>query len=329
MKVEFKKIIIKMPNFIGDSIMTLPAIELVRQEYPNASISIVCKRNIVDIFQDKNIAEIIIDDTKENKKNRFKKTINLLFEIRKEKYDLGILFHNTFIDAFIFKLSKISTIIGYDKEHRKILLDFSLKIDRTRHYVNHYANLINQFCDNKYTKLPKMNLNSQISTLLPKNNNQNIAFNLGGENKDIRRYPKDLALKLFEFLKDEKFNILLLGDKEDKKNNDIYEEYLKKQKSKVYNFSGKTSLREYINLISSSDLLVTIDTSAMHISAAVGTKFLVLVGKGSSAFETVYPKVDFADFIFSGKDLIKDEDLIKAIKPIDIKNKILKIISGK
>lgn len=33
-KLYMKNIIIRMPNFIGDSINTLPAIDLLKQEYP-------------------------------------------------------------------------------------------------------------------------------------------------------------------------------------------------------------------------------------------------------------------------------------------------------
>ena len=55
-------IIIKTPNFIGDTIMMMSALELVKMEYPNAKITIVCKEYSKDLFRSKNINKIIIYD---------------------------------------------------------------------------------------------------------------------------------------------------------------------------------------------------------------------------------------------------------------------------
>ncbi len=315
-------IIIKMPSFLGDSIMTLSAFELLKKEYPNASFTIVCKPSTKDIFRDKGVDKIIIDDTKSSKKGRIRRTFSLLKKIRLKKYDLGVLFHNTFLDALIFKLSHIQTIIGYEKENRKFLLDFWLKIDRTRHYVNHYANLINQYLDNKYSTLPPMLLNVEKSNLIQKKDKILIGFILGGENKGTRHYPQSMALELFKLCDENQIDIVLLGDKDDNQNNKIYEEFLIQKSKSILNLSGKTTVSEFIDAIATLDLLITIDSSPMHIAASTHTNFLVLVGKGSSAFDTVYPKVNFGNYIFKGNNLIKDEDLIKAIKPNDIYEKI-------
>jgi len=308
-------IIIKTPNFIGDTIMMLPALELLKMEYPDAKFTVVCKKPSRDIFRDKDIEEIIIDDTKG--KNRFSKTIKLVKTIKNKHYDLGILFHNTFIDALIFKLSHIDTIIGYEKENRKILLDFWLKIDKTRHYVNHYANLVNQYLGNKYTTLPQMKLHTQKQHLIKKDEKTVIGFVLGSD-KDSRGYPKELSLRLFSKLKNRDFHIVLIGDENDLKSNILYEKQLKKDQITCTNLTAKTSVAEFIDIINDLDLLITIDTSALHIAASTGTDFIALIGKGSSAFDTVKPKVEFGSYIFKGERYIKDEDLIKEIKADDI-----------
>lgn len=316
-------IIIKLPNFIGDSIMTIPAIEILKKEYPNASFTIVCKASSKDIFREKGIHKFIVE---KNLSSRTKRAFNLLSEIRKEKYQLGILFHNTFLDALIFKLSKIDTIIGYNKENRKIMLDFWLKIDRSRHYVNHYANLINQYLNNKYTTLPPMNIYYKKSKFISTTEKPIVGFVLGGENKGTRTYPKNLSLELFKEIKDDNYHIVLIGDNQDNINNAIYQEYLESKDIKVKNLSGKTNISEFIDVIGSLDLLVTIDSSAMHIASATKTPFLVLVGKGTSAFDTVYPKGDFGTILFAGQNKIQDADLIKSIKPKEIKDKINQLL---
>ncbi|NOR55886.1 MAG: hypothetical protein GQ531_06730, partial [Sulfurovum sp.] len=327
--MEIMNIIVRTPNFIGDSIMMLPALELLKLEYPDAKFTIVCKASSKDIFRDKGIDTIIIDDTKSEKRGRLSRVKKLISTLREKEYDLGILFHNTFLDALIFKLSHIRTIVGYDNESRKILLDFHLKIDRSRHYVNHYANLVNQYLDNKYRSLPAMHLHSEASKLIETNTTRpTVGFVLGANTKDTRFYPKDLSLALFNLLKTEELNIVLLGDKDDSEYNVVYESYLMEQESTCQNLSGKTNVSEFIDAIATVDVLVTIDTSALHIAAAVETNFILLQGKGTSAFSLVQPKVSFGEYIFEGGNMIQDKDAIAAIEPVVIKDRIIKMLKS-
>ncbi len=312
-------IIIKTPNFIGDTIMSLSAFELLKLEYPQANFTVVTQAPCVDIFRGKGVKRIIIDKSKVSDKNRLK----LLKDIREDSYDLGILFHNTFIDALLFKLAHIDKIIGYNKENRKILLDFYLKIDRNRHYINHYAFLINSFLDNKYKSLPPLELNYNDTLLIKKDKKPLVGFVLGGDNKGSRSYPQLLSLELFELLKDEDIDIVLLGDRDDNKNNKIYQEYMKHNNKEVINLSGATTVGEFIDIIASVDLLVTIDTSAMHIASATNTKFITLVGKGTSIFESVKPKVDFGKYLYKDNLDIDDRGAISNIEPQRVKEAIL------
>ncbi len=312
-------IIIKTPSFIGDAIMMLPALELIKLEYPEANITIVCKDNCQDIFRGHGINKIIIDKTKGD--NRLKKTVSIIKNIREDRYDLGVLFHNTFMDALIFKLSNIDFIIGYDKEQRRILLDFWLKIDRSRHYINHYANLVNKYLKEKYTLLPPLKLYTKKQNFVAKKTKPLIGFVLG-THKDTRGYPQELSLELFSLLKNSAYEVVLLGDCNDKSNNLKYEKQLKENKIEVTNLTDKTSVGDFIDIINILDLLVTIDSSSMHIAAATNTNFITIIGKSASPFEVVKPKVDFGSYLFKGEICIKDADFIKNIKPQEIVKEI-------
>ena len=143
-----KRIIVKTPGFIGDTIMMTPALELLKEEFTGVKFTIVCKRSCVDVFDGReDIEKIIIDDVKEG--NLLVRVIRLIRKIRMNKYEMGFIFHNTLLDALIFKLSRISKLIGYNKEGRGFLLDYTEKVNRSRHYVNNYCHLVNAFLGNK------------------------------------------------------------------------------------------------------------------------------------------------------------------------------------
>ncbi len=137
-----------------------------------------------------------------------------------------------------------------------------------------------------------------------------------------------MSLELFEQIKNDNYNIVLIGDKQDNINNNKYHEFLDKENINVQHLSKKTNISEFIDLIGSLDLLITIDSSAMHIVAATQTPFLVLIGKGTSAFDTVCPKVKFGNILFSGKDKIQDKHIIEAITPQEIRNKINEVLNN-
>ena len=46
-----KKIIIRTPNFIGDTINTTPCLELIKQEYPEAEFTIVGPDFVRELFK--------------------------------------------------------------------------------------------------------------------------------------------------------------------------------------------------------------------------------------------------------------------------------------
>ncbi len=314
------EIIIKTPNFIGDTIMMLPALTLLQNHYPDASISVLCPAHCADLFRGYGIKEIIIDNTKG--KNRLRQSIKLLKKLRQNHYDLGILFHNALSGALLFKLSKIQTRIGYKNGGREILLDFAPKINRSRHYINHYANLINNYMGGIYDTLPPTKLYTSKQTAYEKSSQKTIALVLGTD-KGYRGYPLDAAQKLCALLAKKPYQILLLGDTHDQRTNNIYHTLL----PNAIDLTGKTSIATFIDIIASLDLLVTIDTSAMHIAAATQTQFITLLGQGTSAFSIVKPKVAFGSYLYEGESCIKDADQIKALKAETILHEIEKRLS--
>ncbi len=314
------KIIIKTPNFIGDTIMMLPALILLQRHYKDAQFTVVCPAHSKDLFRGYEIETIIIDDTRG--KDRIKKSLKLLKKIRKDHYDLGVLFHNALSGALLFKLAKIDKIIGYKNGGREILLDFAPKINRSRHYINHYANLINNYMGGIYDTLPPTKLYTSKQTAYEKSSQKTIALVLGTDKGD-RGYPLEHSKKLCLLLEKKPYQILLLGDKNDQRTNSIYHALL----PDAIDLTGKTSIAAFIDIIASVDLLVSIDTSAIHIAAATHTNFITLLGQGTSAFSIVKPKVDFGSYLYGGESCIKDSDQIKAIAPEMIIDEIEKRLS--
>lgn len=322
-----KKIIIRTPNFLGDTINTTPCLQLIKQEYPTAQIIIVCPDFIKDVFKyDKRISKCITFS--QAQKNNLSTFWHLFKAIHKEKADLGILFTNTFISALIFKLAGVKYCIGYKREERGFLLDFELPLNRNKHYINRYCHLFNEYIHNKYKTLPELNLYiSNKTTFHFENTQPAIGLYLGGENKSFRRYPDIHSIHLLQLLSKRNYNLVLIGDDDD---NIKHQEYLDKAGiNNIINLSGQTSLEDFFNTISHLDLLITIDSSAMHIAAALKTPFIVLMGLSTSPISTIVPKVDFGKILKIENNLIREEDYIQNITPEIILNTIDEVLPTK
>lgn len=315
-----KNIIIRTPNFIGDTVNTTPALELLKQEYPDAEFTLLGPGFIHDLFKhDPRITRFVT--FQRGRRNHWE----LLKKIRKQRYDLGVLFVNTFISALLFRLAPIRTVIGYTNECRGFLLDFTLPLNRNVHYINRYASLINRFLNKKYTYLPPLTLiYSQQPPFRFTNEGKIVGFYPGGIHKGFRHYPENYALELLQRLSS--YNVLLIGDARD---NISHREYEKKAgHPHLMNISGRTTVEELVNTIANLDLLITIDSAAMHIAAATHTPFIALLGLSTSPTSCILPKVNFGKILKIENNLICEEDFIQNITPDLIMEQVKKMLDG-
>ncbi len=319
---QIRHILIRTPNYIGDTINITPCLQLVKQEYPEAKITIVCPDLVADVFKyDNRITQCIIFPLSRRKK--WSTYWYILKSVRTLKADLSINFINTFISALLFKLAGVKYNIGYNHEGRGFLLDFKPKLNRNKHYINRYAGLFNEFIGHKYTYLPDLYLPvSGIKTFHFPNTGKTIGFYPGGLNKSPRNYPPEYAIQLIHLLQQQHFNVVLIGDQNDNRQQQEYFNRTAKD-GNIVNLTGQTSVEDLFNTISEVDLLITIDSAAMHAAAALKTPFIALMGLSTSPTSTIVPKVDFGTILKIENHMIREEDFIKNITPETILQQVM------
>ncbi|WP_461642423.1 glycosyltransferase family 9 protein [Labilibaculum euxinus] len=143
---------------------------------------------------------------------------------------------------------------------------------------------------------------------------------LGNDIQGSRAYINQLSLELIHLLLEkQQYNLVLIGDKNDAKRNNFYFDQIPQElRGRILNYSGKTDVGTHINIIKKLDVLITIDTSPMHVAVMVLTPFIVLLGKSTSAFSTVQPKVDFGVYLKRENNLLDDSLFISHITPLEI-----------
>lgn len=138
-------VLVRGVNWIGDAVMTMPALRALRKVYPESHISLLVKPSVAPIFEnDPNIDRIILY---EDHFNGVIGKFRLAQRLRKMCFSKAVLFQNAFDAALITFLAGIPERIGYDRDGRGSLLTKQVLFnddDRKLHHIDYYLNIIFQ-----------------------------------------------------------------------------------------------------------------------------------------------------------------------------------------
>ena len=139
-----QKILIRGVNWIGDAVLTLPAIKSIRHSFPDAHIALLVKPWVSDLFREnRDIDEIIIyDECYRGIRGR----LRLAKKLKEKNFDTAILLQNAFDAALITWLAKIPKRIGYKRDSRGFLLTDAIPVKPEileEHQVYYYLDLLN------------------------------------------------------------------------------------------------------------------------------------------------------------------------------------------
>lgn len=276
-----EKILIRGVNWIGDAVMTMPAIRALRKSYPEVKIEMLVKPSVAPIFEnDPNINETILYGDK------FKGIIGklrLAKILRKKKFSKAILLQNAFDAAFIAFLAGIPERIGYNRDGRGFLLTKPISFngdDRKVHHIDYYLSLLKAADIKADYSNPwiYLSINERLSARerLSGLRRPILGINPGATYGSAKRwFPERFAQVANWFIKETGGSVVIFSGRNEV---DIAEEIDKHiPKNKLF-LAGMTSLRELISLISECDVFVTNDSGPMHIAYAVGTPLVAIFG---------------------------------------------------
>jgi heptosyltransferase-2 len=257
------KIFIEIPTWLGDAVMTTPAIENIIKKYPNAELIIFGSFVSTKLFLDHpNQGKIIIDESRK-KGNRY---INL-YRYAKEigKVDIALSFRKNFTTKFLFffiEAKEKYIYKRYDTAH-------------STHQVVRYNDFIKKAL---LVEGEPLGLHIYTKKQLTKNEKPILGINPGATYGSAKRwYPNEFAKVAIALSKD--FDIKIFGGPTEKKIAHDIEDILKQENVQNYhNLAGETSVEELIEHISTLDIFITNDSGPMHVAAAFDIPTVAIFG---------------------------------------------------
>lgn len=123
------KIAVFCPNLIGDTVMATPAFRALRQGFPNAKLTLVIKPGVWPTLEGTTwFDEIIRFDP--HSLDREERTIRVVRRLRRERFDVAVLFPNSIRSAWIAWLAGIPRRVGFVRHGRGWLLSEGLHYPR-------------------------------------------------------------------------------------------------------------------------------------------------------------------------------------------------------
>jgi heptosyltransferase II len=266
------KILVRLPNWLGDMVMAVGFMQQLQQQFPSAAISVIAKKGIHQLlpFFPATQHQFIFD------KMKYKGIAGaLLFgrEIRKqEHFDLFFCLPDSFSSAVMGWASGAKKRIGYKKELRSFLFTHSYTKPSEVHRVDVYNALLEKYTG---TKIPGSPI--QLHHTFPKEDY--IVVNINSE-ASSRRLTEQKAVELLTLLGQAVWQkIILIGAP---KEVPFVHGVLKKlPHMHIESRAGKTDLPQLAQLLASAKLLLSTDSGPAHLANALGTYTLVLFGAGN------------------------------------------------
>ena len=285
-----KRVVVRGTNWVGDSVMTVPALRALRRVLPDAHITLAIRPGARGIFSEADF----IDDVLVYDRKGLLSVIPQIREWRRRKFDLAVLFQNAFEAALIPFVAGVPVRLGYATESRQALLSHPLALPdwrSSRHEVFYYLYVItaleqllfgtSSICeaDPDASIQISENRKGEATDLLHAHGVREgvpvVAICPGSINSRAKRWPAGAYAALADRLIDSNRQVLLIGSKDEA---DVSQDVTSRMRNRPVVLTGKTSLDQITAVLSAVDLIVTNDTGPAHIGAALGRPTIVIFG---------------------------------------------------
>jgi len=287
-KSNINNILIRSTNWVGDAVMTLPALEAVRENFPESRITVLARPWVAPVFENH---PAVKNTLIYNRHDGLKKNISEFFHItnlvRKNRYDLTVLFQNAFEAALIAYLGGVKSRLGFDSDGRGFLLTHGIKRSSevfAVHQVEYYLSILKASGLEAESRTPVLYLSkkdiAKAENLLQlqgiSKNDFILGISPGAIFGNAKRWPVERFAKIGDWASERwGAKVIILGSGKEK---NIGNKMAGIMRNKAVDFCGATSLGEAMGIIGRCNLFVTNDSGLMHISAALGVPTLAIFG---------------------------------------------------
>ncbi len=308
-----RRILVRGVNWLGDAVMSTPALQRLREQFPQAHITLLCPAKLQDLW---NFHPAVSKTITFGPKDSIFATAE---KLRQGCFDLALILPNSPRSVLESYLARIPQRVGYARGWRNFFLtkqvpsrpdSFPMRkrsageikklirreesnqppgeIPASAHHTHEYLHLVAAVGASPEPLPPLLAITQQemdnirAKFDLPDPELPIFGINPGAEYGPAKRWPVEKFISTIRRIQDQTHGAwLLFGGAGDKGLTKQIADAVSQTAQPVHDLAGKTSLRELMALLKISRVLLTNDTGPMHVAAALGTPVVVPFGSTS------------------------------------------------
>ena len=292
MKAEaIKRVVVRGTNWVGDTVMSLPALRELRRLLPNAHITVVTRPGAAGLLTGVDFIDALMLE----EPGGLLAIASLVKKWKQGNFDLAILFPNSFQAALIPFLARVPLRLGYEAERRGFMLTHRVPQPdwrSSRHETFYYLNLVSELdrlingaseimdrAPDTSIQVSTERLDAASDTLRQmgvRDGHRIVALCPGSINSRAKRWPAERYAALGDRLIEElDADVLLIGSPAEQ---EVSLEVAARMRRQPIIATGSTDLSGSVAMLNLVDLLITNDTGPAHIASALGRPTLVIFG---------------------------------------------------
>jgi lipopolysaccharide heptosyltransferase II len=285
------KILVRAPNWVGDAVMAIPALESIRRTHADDEICVLARPVVADLFSGQPFADRILSYNFRGSHRGWLGREKFVAELRKEKFNIAVLLQNAFEAAWLAWRAGIPERIGYARDARGPLLTRAIRAPQEgeipKHESHYYLELLHRAGWIEVSPaIPSIHLfvsdsarraaESALRSAGARENAWRCAIAPGASYGAAKCWPPErFGLLADRLISECGADVIFFGTPGEK---EIAARIRSNMKSRAISLVGETSMRDLAALFASCSVFIGNDSGAMHVAAAAGLPVIGIFG---------------------------------------------------
>jgi len=278
------KILIRATNWLGDAVMSLPAVRAVRDSCPGAHLTVLARASVADLYARERSIDHVLPYAGGRR--------HAAAQLRAEAFDSAILLPNSFDSALLPWMARIPRRIGYNRDGRRWLLTDPVPAPEPgeipRHERFYYlellrrAGLIHEYPPCAGIRLDRREQAREAGLAALRQAGipaPVIGLSPGAAYGGAKRWlPERFAETAASLAQTHSASVALFGSAAEHPLCETIAASIRAAGPAVHNFAGHTTLRQFIDLAAACRLFLTNDSGGMHVASALDVPTVAVFG---------------------------------------------------
>lgn len=281
---SFRNIVAMELALIGDVVMVTPALRRLRSSFPGANLTLIAQPFAWELLHSGDLVDEVMVFDKRGEDSGGAGFLKLAQRMRPEDFDAAFIFHRSFGSALAANLARIPVRVGYSHEMRDFLLTHPVKErELPEHIIRENLYMLDAVGITGEESQVEIAVDTERETAYLAQFGQRMESRpvvaicpSGGWETKLWK-PKLISQFLDLFGVGEVTFVLVGAPGDERITREVYS-----VNNEIIDLAGKTTIRELVYILKRANIVVSPDTSAVHIAAALGTPVVALFGPTAS-----------------------------------------------